>query len=129
MKTHVIQLILIFFIGVMPFTAKSHTLRRIGSAEGLTSSAVLSLFQDQEGKLWFGTYDGVFIYDGQQVIPFEPKGKQNLNVLFNYNMPIRGISRMTGGAVNMKMVNGITEIANGHFFKGMGKLITGFFGA
>ena len=57
------------------------------------------------------------------------KGDPNLDIAFIYNMPIRGISRMTGGAVNMKMVYGITEIANGHFFKGMGKVITGFFGA
>lgn len=54
------------------------------------------------------------------------KGVPNLDILFIYNMPIRGISRMTGGAVNMKMVYGITEIANGHFFKGMGKVIGGF---
>lgn len=54
------------------------------------------------------------------------KGEPNLDILFLYNMPIRGISRMTGGAVNMKMVYGITEIANGHFFKGLGKVISGF---
>ena len=54
------------------------------------------------------------------------KGEPNLDILFIYNMPIRGISRMTGGVVNMKMVYGITEIANGHFFKGMGKVIGGF---
>ena len=54
------------------------------------------------------------------------KGEPNLDILFIYNMPIRGISRMTGGAVNMKMVYGITEIANGHFFKGLGKVISGF---
>lgn len=55
------------------------------------------------------------------------KGKPDLNIMFIYNMPIRGISRMTGGMVNMKMVYAIAEIANGHFFKGMGHLITGFF--
>lgn len=53
-------------------------------------------------------------------------GKPDLDILFVYNMPIRGISRMTGGIVNMKMVYGIKDIANGHFFKGMGKLISGF---
>lgn len=54
------------------------------------------------------------------------KGEPNLDILFIFNMPIRGISRMTGGMVNMKMVYGITEIANGHFFRGMGKVISGF---
>ena len=54
------------------------------------------------------------------------KGDPNLDILFVYNMPIRGISRLTGGKVNMKMVYGITEIANGHFFKGFCKVISGF---
>jgi len=54
------------------------------------------------------------------------KGEPNLDILFVFNMPIRAISRMTGGMVNMKMVHGITEIANGHFFKGLGKVISGF---
>ena len=54
------------------------------------------------------------------------KGEPNLDILFVYNMPIRATSRMTGGAVNMKMVYGIAEIANGHFFKGLGKVISGF---
>ena len=55
------------------------------------------------------------------------KGDPNLDILFIYNMPIRGISRMTGGMVNMKMVYGITEIANGHAFKGIWHVIKGFF--
>ena len=54
------------------------------------------------------------------------KGDPNLDILFVFNMPIRGISRLTGGKVNMKMVYGITEIANGHFCKGLGKMISGF---
>ena len=53
------------------------------------------------------------------------KGVPNLDLMFIYNMPIRGISRMTGGIVNMKMANGIVEMANGHGFRGFGHVITG----
>lgn len=53
------------------------------------------------------------------------KGVPDLDVLFVYNMPIRGAARMTAGKVNMEMVRGIAEIANGYFFKGMGKMISG----
>ena len=58
------------------------------------------------------------------------KGDPNLDILFNYNMPIRAISKMTGGIVSRDMVDGILEIVNGHsiaFFKGSGKLISGLF--
>lgn len=57
----------------------------------------------------------------------EKRGVPSLNVLFIYNMPFRGISKMTGGAVSMEMVDGIVELINGHFFRGIGKLIGGFF--
>jgi beta-glucosidase len=58
------------------------------------------------------------------------KGDPNLDILFNYNMPIRAISKMTGGLVGRDMCDAILEIVNGHsiaFFKGAGKLVGGLF--
>lgn len=57
----------------------------------------------------------------------EAKGKPDLNILFIYNMPFRGIAKMTGGAVSMEMAEGMVTVVNGHFFKGMKKIIGGFF--
>ena len=57
------------------------------------------------------------------------KGKPNLNLMFNYNMPFRGIAKMTGGMCTMEMAEGILIIVNGHFFKGLGRIIGGFFRA
>lgn len=51
------------------------------------------------------------------------KGKPNLNILFVYNMPFRGIAKMTGGAMNMEMVDGLLEMINGHFLKGCSHLL------
>lgn len=53
----------------------------------------------------------------------EWRGKPSLNVLFNYNMPIRGYAKMTGGFVTMDMARALTEMANGHRIKGTGHLI------
>ena len=50
-------------------------------------------------------------------------GVLNLNVLFNYNMPIRGYAKMTGGFVTMEMARALTEMANGHRIKGTAHLI------
>lgn len=57
----------------------------------------------------------------------EAKGKPDLNLLFIYNMPFRGIAKMTGGAVGMEMAKGMVLAVNGHFFRGMKKIIGGFF--
>lgn len=57
----------------------------------------------------------------------EDAGKPDLNILFIYNMPFRALAKMTGGMVSMEMAQGILEAVNGRFFKGIGKVITGFF--
>lgn len=57
----------------------------------------------------------------------EEKGKPDLNILFIYNMPFRGIAKMTGGIVSMEMAEGMVEVVNGHLLKGLGKVIGGFF--
>lgn len=56
----------------------------------------------------------------------ENQGKPDLNVLFIYNMPFRAIAKMTGGMVSMDMVRGMVKVVNGHFFKGMKQIVTGF---
>lgn len=43
----------------------------------------------------------------------------NIIMMSVYNMPFRGLARMTGGIINMPMLDGILMIANGHFFKGL----------
>ena len=57
----------------------------------------------------------------------EAKGKPDLNILFIYNMPFRAIGKMAGGMVSDKMVDDILFIVNGHFFRGLGRLIVDFF--
>ena len=51
------------------------------------------------------------------------KGKPNLNILFIYNMPFRGLAKMTGGALSMEMVDALLVIINGKFVKGAGLFI------
>ena len=57
----------------------------------------------------------------------ERKGRPDLNLLFIYNIPFRAIAKMTGGAVSMEMAEGLVHAVNGHFFKGMKQVISGYF--
>lgn len=47
----------------------------------------------------------------------------NLIMMSVYHMPFRGVARMTGGVINMPMLDGILMIVNGHFFKGLSHLL------
>ena len=57
----------------------------------------------------------------------EAKGKPDLNILFIYNMPFRAMGKMSGGMVSDKMVDDIVFLVNGHFWRGLGRLIVDFF--
>ena len=57
----------------------------------------------------------------------EKAGKPDLNILFIYNMPFRAMARMTGGSVSDEMVADILLMVNGHFWRGLGRLIADFF--
>lgn len=54
-------------------------------------------------------------------------GVPDLNTLFQFNMPFRAIAKMSNGQVSMEMVHSIVKLVNGHFFKGMGGIISGYF--
>lgn len=54
-------------------------------------------------------------------------GVPDLNTLFRFNMPFRAIAKMSNGQVSMEMVHSIVKLVNGHFFKGMGGIISGYF--
>ncbi len=45
------------------------------------------------------------------------------NVMFAMNLPYRHLARMTGGRIDMAMLDGILVMANGHFWKGLGQTL------
>ena len=51
------------------------------------------------------------------------RGKPNLNVMFQYNMPLRALAKMTIGAISMGMVDGIVLEAKGFWVIGLLKVI------
>ena len=42
-------------------------------------------------------------------------------------MPFRAMGKMSGGMVSEKMVDDILLLVNGHFWRGLGRLIADFF--
>lgn len=57
----------------------------------------------------------------------EETGSPDLNALFVLNMPPRAMAKMTGGTVSPEMVDGIVDIANKHFWRGLTHIIVEYF--
>ena len=51
------------------------------------------------------------------------KGKPDLNILFQYNMPLRALAKMTNGAISMGMVDGIVMELQGFWIIGLVRVL------
>lgn len=41
--------------------------KHIGMGDGLSQTSVMSIYQDQIGRMWFGTREGISVYDGNRM--------------------------------------------------------------
>ena len=51
------------------------------------------------------------------------RGKPDLNILFQYNMPLRALAKMTNGTISMGMVDGIVMELQGFWIIGLIRVI------
>ncbi len=57
--------IIFLFLGWFPLHAQQELrCEHLSERDGLSQSEVLSMLQDQDGFMWFGTRDGLNMYDG-----------------------------------------------------------------
>lgn len=54
------------------------------------------------------------------------QGKPDLNLLFIYNIPFRGMAKMMNGMVSLAMAEDMLTMVNGHFWKGLVRLLNHF---
>ena len=55
----------------------------------------------------------------------EKRGKPNLNILFQYNMPLRGLAQMTNGMIGDEFVDGLVLEAKGFWVVGILRALVG----
>ena len=55
----------------------------------------------------------------------EKRGKPNLNILFQYNMPLRGLAQMTNGMIGDEFVDGLVMEAKGFWVIGILRALVG----
>ena len=54
-------------------------------------------------------------------------GKPDMTYTFVLDMPIRAMAQMTGGRITRAMTEDIVYMVNGHFWRGLGRLVRGYF--
>lgn len=57
--------------------ANANNIRQITNRDGLSNSAILSILQDREGYVWFGTCDGLNLFNGLHPHLFKPSNNNH----------------------------------------------------
>ena len=65
--------LILAFSFFMTFSLSAYNLRQISSKDGLSNSAILSICQDSERFMWFGSVDGLNVYNGVDIHIFKPE--------------------------------------------------------
>lgn len=68
----------------------------LGPKDGLAHPAVLSISQDSLGRIWFGTLEGISIYDGNKIISYKPNSGIGETPLFKGNQVRQIVSSAKG---------------------------------
>ena len=68
---------LALFLLLLPICSYGQFFKRLGMKDGLSNPSVLAIYQDTLGRMWFGTREGVSIYDGERMRVY--KGWENLD--------------------------------------------------
>ncbi len=77
-------------------------------SDGLSNNSVTTIFQDSDGYLWFGTYDGLNRYDGYNFKVFRNRINDKKSLSFNAIYNIEGDSQKNiwvGGANGISIYN------------------------
>lgn len=86
MKRNIIIIILNLLFLSLANADNKFLINNITSDKGLSNSAVLTIFQEQDGIMWFGTYDGLNCYDSKTMEVFRSKSPYNEDFTFKSNI-------------------------------------------
>ena len=71
-------IILFIFLHVLSYAFPIY-FKHIGMKEGLSQLSVMSIYQDELGRMWFGTEEGLSVFDGVHVTTHKPTLKNETN--------------------------------------------------
>lgn len=67
-----IKNIILFCLLLFSIQTQAVHFRKLGPKNGLAHPSVLTISQDSIGRIWFGTAEGISIYDGNKIISYKP---------------------------------------------------------
>lgn len=91
------RLLWLFIFSFFVFNLHAQYFKNLSMKDGLSNPSVLAIYQDTLGRMWFGTRDGVNVYDSKQIRGFKPVIVRKQKVYGRY-LPGNEVNRIVGDA-------------------------------
>ncbi|MFB9075997.1 two-component regulator propeller domain-containing protein [Flavobacterium procerum] len=89
--------LILYFLLLIGFSpevfSQDYPVKFLDISDGLSNNSIISIYQDNEGFMWFGTYDGLNRYDGYNFKVFRNRINDKKSLLFNTIYNIEGDSK------------------------------------
>jgi signal transduction histidine kinase/ligand-binding sensor domain-containing protein/CheY-like chemotaxis protein/AraC-like DNA-binding protein len=72
MKSRLVHIIVTLLFFQFSFSSNWY-LRKISNESGLSNSAITKIYKDKNDFIWFGSWDGLNLYDGENIHVFKPR--------------------------------------------------------
>lgn len=92
MKNFVVRLVLLLGFFSTGF-AQEYPVKFLDLSDGLSNNSVITIYQDSDGFMWFGTNDGLNRYDGYDFRVYRNKFNDKNSLSFNTIYDIEGDSK------------------------------------
>lgn len=83
-----VQQLCFFLISSLTVFSQDNSVQFLDISNGLSNNSILTIYQDSDGFIWFGTYDGLNRYDGYNFKIYRNRINDKNSLLFNtiYNV-------------------------------------------
>lgn len=88
---HKLYLIIFFCLSVIT-RGEAIYFKHLGISDGLAQLSIMSIYQDELGRMWFGTQEGISVYDGNRIVNLQPGNNvyEASHLIRNHNNHIVG---------------------------------------
>jgi ligand-binding sensor domain-containing protein len=84
---------LVLLAGICPLKVHGQSFSYLGIEQGLSNSTVTTIYKDNHGFMWFGTFDGLNRFDGYNFTRFRNRADDTTSIPDNYVTGLQEDSR------------------------------------
>lgn len=100
-------LLVVFFLANVFLSYASYTLHRADKLD-LSNNAILCMYQDKDGYMWFGTYDGLNLYNGKNTFVYRSEFDNEFSLCSNI---IHNITQADEGSLWISTFLGLNKFS------------------